>query len=54
MIFKNVVYGDQYPAETIRRRLYALYALPAPEAGLPLPSGPPRTDRMRAARAPGG
>ncbi|MFJ4835391.1 TetR/AcrR family transcriptional regulator [Streptomyces sp. NPDC088747] len=54
VIFKNAVYGDQYPAEAIRRRLYALYALPAPEADLPLPADPPRTDRMRAARAIGG
>ncbi|MFD7133797.1 TetR/AcrR family transcriptional regulator [Streptomyces sp. NPDC059894] len=53
VIFKTAVYGDQYPAEAIRRRLYSLYGLPAPQADL-LPGGPPRTDRMRAERALGG
>ncbi|MFD6288975.1 TetR/AcrR family transcriptional regulator [Streptomyces sp. NPDC060205] len=53
VIFKTAVYGAHYPTEPIRRRLYALYGLPAPEAELPLPAGPPRSDRMRAARALG-
>ncbi|MDQ0773620.1 AcrR family transcriptional regulator [Streptomyces aurantiacus] len=59
VIFKTAVYGHQYPTEPIRRRLYALYGLPAPGADLPLPSGPSRTDRtgrtgrMRAVRTLG-
>ncbi|MFF3501804.1 TetR/AcrR family transcriptional regulator [Streptomyces sp. NPDC003247] len=53
VVFKTAVYGDQYPAEPVRRRLYALYGLPAPRADL-LPGGPPPTGRMRADRAPGG
>ncbi|WP_046728843.1 TetR/AcrR family transcriptional regulator [Streptomyces humi] len=48
VIFKMAVYGDQFPAEPVRRRLYALYGLPAPHDDL-LPAAP-RPDRMRAAR----
>lgn len=50
VIFKTAVYGGQYPAEQIRRRLYALYDLPAPKTDL-LPALPPDQGRMRAARA---
>ncbi|MET7683441.1 hypothetical protein [Streptomyces sp. NPDC005423] len=46
VIFKMAVYGDQYPAEPVRRRLYALYGLPTPGPDLLPPA--PRADRMRA------
>ncbi|MFD7710885.1 TetR/AcrR family transcriptional regulator [Streptomyces sp. NPDC059785] len=49
VIFKTAVYGTQYPSEAVRRRLYALYDLPAPHADLVPPA--PRPDRMRAADA---
>jgi AcrR family transcriptional regulator len=52
VIFKAAVYPDSYPVERVRRRLYAMYALPAPE-GLLLSPGdaePPPVPRMRAAR----
>jgi len=51
VIFKIAVYADQYPAERVRRRLYAMYDLPAPSADL-LPDHPAAT-RMRASRPPG-
>ncbi|SDN21474.1 TetR/AcrR family transcriptional regulator [Actinacidiphila guanduensis] len=53
VIFKTAVYGEEYPVEPIRRRLYALYGLPAPAADLPgLPTR--RVDRMRAGRTADG
>jgi AcrR family transcriptional regulator len=47
VIFKTAVYADQYPVEQIRRRLYAMYALPEPAANL-LHADPPPLGRMRA------
>lgn len=50
VIFKAAVYADQYPAERVRRRLYAMYGLAAPPANLFGPGLPP-VGRMRAAHA---
>jgi AcrR family transcriptional regulator len=47
VIFKATVYGDTYPLERIRSRLYELYRLPAPDKPL-LDPDPPPVGRLRA------
>lgn len=47
VIFKATVYGDTYPLERIRARLYRLYDLPAPAKAL-LDPDPPPVGRLRA------
>jgi hypothetical protein len=47
VIFKATVYQDSYPLERIRRRLYAMYDLPAP-AGPLVDADPPPVGRLRA------
>ncbi|UWE10582.1 TetR/AcrR family transcriptional regulator [Actinacidiphila bryophytorum] len=49
VIFKAAVYAGGYPLERVRRRLYAMYGLPAPRAGL-LGQDLPPVGRMRAYR----
>jgi AcrR family transcriptional regulator len=46
VIFKATVYEDTYPLERMRRRLYAMYGLPAP--GSPVVDDPPPVGRLRA------
>jgi AcrR family transcriptional regulator len=48
VIFKASVYGDSYPLERIRTRLYEMYDLPAPSAAL-IQENPPPVGRLRAA-----
>jgi AcrR family transcriptional regulator len=43
---KLAIYPETFPVEAVRRRLYATYALPAPQAPLPITSPP--VDRLRA------
>ncbi|GII55386.1 TetR family transcriptional regulator [Planotetraspora thailandica] len=50
VIFKAAVYQDDYPLERVRRRLHAMYGLPAPESAL-IQDDPPPVGRMRAAKA---
>jgi AcrR family transcriptional regulator len=51
VIFKAAVYLDEYPLERVRRRLFDMYELPAPEAAL-VQEDPPPVGRMRAVRRP--
>lgn len=47
VIFKLSVYGEGYPLERVRTRLYEMYDLPAPRTALVHPDPPP-VGRMRA------
>jgi len=47
VIFKLSVYGEGYPLERVRARLYEMYNLPAPHTAL-VQSDPPPVGRMRA------
>jgi AcrR family transcriptional regulator len=51
VIFKATVYADGYPLERIRRRLYEMYELPAPDRAL-LDEDPPPVGRLRAPLEP--
>lgn len=47
VIFKATVYADGYPLERMRRRLYQMYDLPAPDRAL-IDEDPPPVGRLRA------
>lgn len=47
VIFKATVYEGRYPLERMRRRLYAMYDLPAPAHAL-IEADPPPVGRLRA------
>ena len=47
VIFKLSVYGEGYPLERLRARIYEMYNLPAPHTALVQPDPPP-VGRMRA------
>jgi AcrR family transcriptional regulator len=51
VIFKASVYADGYPLERMRRRLYDMYELPAPDGAL-LDGEPPPVGRLRAEPEP--
>jgi AcrR family transcriptional regulator len=51
VVFKATVYSDSYPLERVRRRLYAMYDLPAPAEPL-VDADPPPVGRLRVTTDP--